>query len=386
MFNREKITFLDIWLENIDKKILFFFLFFSLFGLLSVYTSSYSVASRIETTNNLFFFKKQIIFTSTSIFLTIIISFFDEKLAKKTIFFFLFFSLLLLIAVPFLGYEVKGSKRWIQLPFFSIQPVELIKPAFILFNAIILSFINKNKNKKFLKLIILDLIIFTTILFFLKKQPDIGNCILFFIITSIQVFFVDNISIKYAFLGCFIFLLLFFIAYKNFPHVSSRVDGFLISFKNVNKASYQIKRSILAYQNANLLGKGFMEGDVKNFIPDSHTDFIFSVITEEFGCLVSSIVILYYFYIFLRIILKSKYKKDDFIFFANIGLASIFFVQSLINISVSLNLIPTKGMTLPFISYGGSSSLSNAIIFGYILIFTKKNIENEDNLIDRVII
>jgi cell division protein FtsW len=148
-----------------------------------------------------------------------------------------------------------------------------------------------------------------------------------------------------------------------------------VSFSNIDKAQYQIKSSISGYRNSGLLGRGFMEGEVKKHIPDAHTDFILPVISEEFGFCVVLLALATYFYLFCRIILKSLTYEDRTVFFILIGLSFLFIMQTLINVGVSLNLLPTKGMTIPFLSYGGSSLISNAINFGYILIFTKGNVE-----------
>jgi cell division protein FtsW len=178
------------------------------------------------------------------------------------------------------------------------------------------------------------------------------------------------------------------IAYMTMPHVTERINNFIISVKDPNKATYQVKRSLICYQNSNWLGKGFIEGEVKNFIPDVHTDFIFPAITEEFGFIFVFFIILMYFYTTVRILLATINNEDQFVFFALYGLGLLFLVQTTINIGVSLNLLPTKGMTLPFLSYGGSSLLGTAITFGFVLAITRKKFDfkkNTDIIIHNVI-
>ena len=170
------------------------------------------------------------------------------------------------------------------------------------------------------------------------------------------------------------------------PHVSGRINNFLTSIKNPDKANYQVKRSIIAYQNAGLFGEGFMEGEIKNFIPDVHTDFIFPAITEEFGFVIVFCMLCLYFYTSVRIMLKAYLynSKDTFTFLSLFGLSLLFVTQTSINIGVSLNLLPTKGMTLPFLSYGGSSIVGSSVLIGFVLILCKNtyllDIKTEDVL------
>jgi cell division protein FtsW len=307
-------------------------------------------------------------------------SFFGEKTAKISIPFYFAISLVLLATIPLFGQTIKGSRRWIYLFGFSIQPTEFIKPSFILLNAFALALLDSGKGGK--KLICLNIIFIILIICLLYKQPDVGNCCLFLFAVFAQVFFLDSFT-SGLLLKCLAgFAVLFFIMYLSFSHVYSRVNNFVVSFFSVEKATYQVRSSISGYRNSGFLGRGFLEGEVKKHIPDAHTDFVLPVISEEFGCVAVFLLLASYFFLFCRIMAKASLREDRAVFFMLVGLAPLFMIQIIINVCVSLNFLPTKGMTIPFMSYGGSSLIANAITFGYALIFTKdsmirkKNIEN----------
>ncbi|MDR0571421.1 MAG: FtsW/RodA/SpoVE family cell cycle protein [Rickettsiales bacterium] len=372
MFNRDKKNFFSNWWFTIDRRILSIFLLLNLFGLLAVFSAGMSVADDINASTEYFFIRKQIVFTVFSIIIAIVMSFFDEKIAKFSIPFYFLVSLILLTLIPFWGYSSKGSKRWIYIFGFSLQPTEFVKSALLMVNAIFLAISDRDKKNK--KLIFIGITFSVFVIYLLYKQPDIGNCFLLLFAVFTQAFFLDSFTRKLL-IKCFVlFVILLLITYFSFPHVYLRINDFMVSFSNVEKAQYQVKSSIAGYRNSGFLGRGFMEGEVKRHIPDAHTDFILPVISEEFGFCVIFMILVFYLYLFCRIILKALTYSDKTIVFILIGLAFLFIFQVIINTGVSLNLLPTKGITIPFLSYGGSSLVSNAINFGYIFIFTKSNV------------
>lgn len=371
MFDREKINFIYKWWLTIDKKILTIFFIFIIFSCLFVFSSSVSVANRINI-NNYYFFKHQLFFALISVITTITISTFNYKIAKKNILLLFILSFILLICVYFFGFQTKGSKRWLHILGVSIQPTEFIKPSLVLINAYLLSKFQTTKN---LKYFINNIFLYLICIFFIYKQPDIGTLILLTLVFFAQIFLLDYVNIKHCIFLFSFLILIFIISYTTLPHVSNRINSFISSIKDPEKASYQIKRSLDAYQNSNLLGKGFMEGEIKNFIPDVHTDFIFPAITEEFGFIFVFFLICLYFYVTIRVLIKANTTNNQFKFLSLYGLGLLFITQTTINIGVSLNLLPTKGMTLPFLSYGGSSLVGTSIIFGFILVFTKKDLD-----------
>lgn len=370
MFNREKLNFLQKWWLVIDKKILAIFFLFLLFSCVFIFSSSVSVANRLEI-ENYYFFKHQIFFVSICIFATLIISLCNSRLAKKMIPFFFTISVILLVMVFFFGFKTKGSKRWLHFLGFSLQPTEILKPFFTLFSAYLLSKFQNTGNGKY---ITVNVFLYIFCIYFIYKQPDIGTLILLTSVFFTQAFLLKIVNLRYCIYMIIMFVLMFITSYYSLPHVANRVDSFLASVENPDKANYQVKRSINAYSNSGFFGKGFMEGDVKNFIPDVHTDFIFPAITEEFGFVFVLMIISLYFYIAIRVLLKAN-RKNLFEYMAMYGLALLFLAQTSINICVSLNLLPTKGMTIPFLSYGGSSLLGTAVIFGFLLVFTKKRFD-----------
>jgi cell division protein FtsW len=383
LFDRSKKNFFSEWWFTVDKRILTVFLSLSFFGLLAVFSAGISVANDINASTEYFFIKKQIVFTILAVSVTIFMSFFDEKTAKYSIALYFIISLILLMLLPFFGYSSKGSKRWLYIFGFSLQPTEFVKSALLMMNAVFLSPTDKNKKNK--KLIFIVVAFTTLVIYLFYKQPDIGNCFLLLFAVFTQTFFLDAFTKKLT-VKCFIlFIILLTITYLSFPHVYSRINDFTASFSNIEKARYQVKSSIAGYRNSGFIGRGFMEGEVKKHIPDAHTDFILPVISEEFGFCVILLILISYLYLFCRVILKTLTYDDRTIFFILVGLASLFIFQVIINAGVSLNLLPTKGMTLPFLSYGGSSLLSNAINFGYILIFTKGNVQKKKILENEIV-
>lgn len=369
MFNRENLNFIKKWYLAVDGRLLAIFYLLVLSSCMFSFSFSPSVANRIGV-NEYHFFKHQLVFSAMSIFLVFIISLMSKNLAKKSVFVFFFIAFLLLILVPFFGFKTKGAKRWIYIFGFSFQPTEFIKPALILLNSIFLEKIIKTKDGKYLAF---SLIFYFICVLFIVKQPDIGTLILLSAVFFTQIFLLDIIEIKYYLYLLVISTISVFLLYKSLPHVSNRIDNFLTSVKNPEMANYQVRRSLLSYKNSGLMGNGFLNGYVKNHIPDAHTDFIFPAVTEEFGFIISFLIVSLYLYVFIRVVILACFCKDFFQFTALFGLSLLLMVQTTINICVSMNLLPTKGMTLPLLSYGGSSTIGMSILFGYILVFTKND-------------
>jgi len=274
-------------------------------------------------------------------------------------------SIILLLAVKFFGYEIKGAKRWINILGISIQPSEFTKPFFFILTGWILSV--KFEQESFPSVRVTS-IFYLIIALFLITQPDIGTLILISASYLVQLFIagmpIAIIALLMLFSSCALLL-----AYNFLPHVASRINTFLGSDISNN---YQITKSLLAYEKGGIFGLGPAEGIVKYSLPDSHTDFIFAVAGEEFGVIACVTISLIFCIIAVRSLLLISRKNDYYIMLTGLGLVTQFVLQAMINMSVTLNLVPTKGMTLPFISYGGSSILAMAISMGVILSFTRK--------------
>lgn len=363
LFDRSNLNFIKKWWLNLDKINYLLIIFIMIFGLFIVTTSSPFVAKRIGV-DHLFFIKKQLIFVFISIVALSIFSSLQKDHIKAISILALFGCIILLISVLITGFEIKGAKRWLFLFGFTLQPSEFTKVFFLVFNAFLL---NKLKNQKwFIKYGLSCATYFVIALLFLL-QPDFGMTFILTITWLIQLF-VFGLPWIFIFFVLFMLVIGTIFAYHTMPHVAGRINRFL----DIDLGNYQVERSIDGYINGGLFGKGVGNGFVKKHIPDAHTDFIFAVISEEFGLIFSILVMLIFFVIVTRTIKRISLENDLFSVLATIGLISLFSLQILVNIGVSIAMLPTKGMTLPLISYGGSSMLAICICLGIILSFTKR--------------
>lgn len=344
-----------------------------IFGLIMTATSSPAIATKIGV-GKFFFLKKQLIFSLMGLSLLIIISFFDNEKIRIISFFGIASIFILLILVLIFGSQVKGAKRWISILGFSLQPSEFAKAFFITFNAFLLHRLN---NQKWQIKYGSSAILFCLIALLLLLQPDFGMTLTFAIIWATQLF-VFGLPMAFILIMGFLSIFAGIAAYVAFPHVEDRINRFFDS----SQANYQVERSIDAIINGSFFGTGPGNGVVKQYIPDAHTDFIFAVMAEEFGVISCIILLFIFLYLIARIIKRTKEEENMFIYLCLCGLVVQFSLQIFINIGVSLKLLPTKGMTLPFISYGGSSMLAMSICFGIILAFTKRKYHKKMSDID----
>lgn len=367
MFNRLNINFFNKWWISIDKVILFLIVITLFLGNIFTALASPIVASRIGA-NPYIFIIKNLIFSLIGLFIILFCSTLNEERIINISYICFIILFLLLIVVLFVASENKGAKRWIRLFGFSLQPSEIIKPFFIIIISHILSRFKRIDNSH----IYLSLIVYFILIILLAFQPDIGMLIL---ISSVffSALFLIGVKLKYfvwlALASLFTLTALYFI----FPHFHDRIYTYISSVFLGGEKSYQVAKSLSAFASGGLLGKGPFEGAIKNHIPDAHTDFIFSVIGEEFGAIVCILVLMIFFFISFRFMLKSVPEFDLFRYVAINGLSLIFLFQAIINIGVSINLLPTKGMTLPLISYGGSSMIGISITLGFLLALTKND-------------
>jgi len=360
------------WWKNIDKFIFLLIVLLFCTGLFFSLVSTSLVASDKLNTNDYSFFFKHFIFILLGVFIIFFLSSIDkETLLKFSVIFFLI-SLIFLILVPFIGVEVKGSKRWIDLNFLPrFQPIELVKPFLIMFISIILS------SQKYTNIYIKYLLTFFTTLviaLLLAVQPDIGQTLLIFFSWSILIF-TSGINIFFLILLfsflIFAFLYLIFFVEK-FEYIKNRLTSFFDSEKGTH--NFQSDKAIDSITSGGFFGKGIGEGTLKNRVPEAHTDYIISVISEEFG-VIAIILILLLFLIFIYSVFKKvNFENDEKIKLILVGCASLILMQTMIHIGVNIRLFPTTGMTLPFISYGGSSIISISILSGIILNLTKRKI------------
>ena len=365
--NTFKANLLNYW-RNIDKKIFVSFIILFFLGLFFSFSSTSSLAGERLNKDYYFFFSKHFIFTIFSLGIMIIISVIDTSLLKRIIIPLFLVSLVCLFLVPFVGVEVKGAKRWLDLHFFRLQPIELLKPFFVLTTVKVLTEEKiKNNNLKYL----LSFLLLSFVIILLINQPDLGQSILL-IGCWLAIVFISGINLFFIFGFITIFLisissLLFFLPEK-FGYITMR----LLSFFDPGKGDqFQSTSALDAIKLGGLKGRGMGEGVLKDSVPEAHTDYIISIISEEYGSILSSIIIFIFLYIAFRIIKNCINQEDQLIKFSLCGLASLLIFQTFIHVGVNTNLIPSTGMTLPFLSYGGSSLIGSAILAGVILNYTK---------------
>ena len=371
LINPERIS--DYW-RNIDKNILFSFLVLFFLGIFFSFSSTSSLAGERLNKDFYHYFSRHLIFSTFAIFVMFYISYIKLSFLKKLILPIFVMSLILLILVHFIGVEIKGAKRWLDLIIFRLQPIELIKPFFVLITAnIIASGKDKNlKYKYFLSLMVLSMIIIL-----LLNQPDVGQSILL-ITTWVSLLFISGIKIGYILLLfglliiCSISLLVIFP--EKFGYIIQRLN---IYFDPTKGDNFQTDKALAAIKQGGLTGRGMGEGILKESVPEAHTDYIIAVIAEEFGSIVSIIVITIFLYISYKIIKNCFKTSNENSKIALCGLSSLLIFQTFIHVGVNTSLLPTTGMTLPFLSYGGSSLIGSSILAGVILNFTKNRFENE---------
>ena len=362
------------WWKNINKPVLLLITVLFGLGLLFSLVSTSLIASDKLNTNSYYFFIKHLLFIVVGVFFIIYFSSLNHndliRISKLLFLFFLFF----LILVPFLGIEVRGSKRWIDLPFFlpRFQPIELLKPFLIVTLASVLSHENtKNIYYKYL----LSFLIIIPVILLLATQPDIGQSLLTFL-TWLSLIFVSGINLIIFFLFFILAIILLFSVIYFFPNKFGYIFIRLKSFIDPSSGSnYQSEKASEAIINGGFFGKGIGEGTLKNRVPEAHTDYIVSVISEEFGVLFV-ILLMFIFLFFVYQVFKKLYSENDNqIKLILVGTIIIILLQMLIHVGVNIRLFPTTGMTLPYISYGGSSIISTSILSGIILNLTKRRVD-----------
>ena len=358
------------WWKNIDKFIFLTILFLFVLGLFFSLVSTSLIASDKLDTNSYYFFFKHFVFIVLAISTLLIISFLNQNLLVRFSTFFFLISLLTLILVPFIGIEVKGSKRWIEFAFFPrFQPIEMLKPFLIIFLSSILSLEKKNLYLKYF----LSIIIIIPISLLLISQPDLGQTLLIISIWLVLIF-VSGINL-YFFFSIFLSLslifsyLIFYVA--KFEYIKIRLISFLDSSSGNN---YQAEKASDAIVSGGFFGKGIGEGTLNSRVPEAHTDYIISVISEEFGVIIVLSIIIIYLIFYYKILQKINFIQINKFKLILIGCSTMVLLQMFVHVGVNIRLLPTTGMTLPFLSYGGSSIISTAIISGLILNFTKRKL------------
>lgn len=352
------------WWWTVDRGMLAAFLTLAVFGVLLVATASPPVTERIGLDQYHFLFRHMVILLP-SLGMLIALSFLNQRQVRRLAVAAFVCSIVAMVMVLVTGTEIKGAQRWIRVLGFSLQPSEFIKPAFAVLAA---WFMAQQKEKQgFPGNSITAGLYFTTVVLLLM-QPDLGMTVIVTAIWAAQIFLA---GLPFRLLAVLLVLGMggLVTAYYSFDHVQSRIDRYL---HPEGGDTFQVDKSIEAFQNGGVLGTGPGQGVVKLDIPDAHADFIFSVAGEEMGLIAVFTILGLYGFVLLRGYNRLMDVNDMFVVLAVGGLLTMFGLQALVHMGSSLHLLPTKGMTLPFISYGGSSLLSMGFSMGMVLALTRR--------------
>lgn len=363
-----------MWFWEVDRMLLTLVLLLMAIGLVAVAAASPAAARRYSDATHImpsmYYFWRQLVWVCVSLPVLITVSMLPVTVARRlsligaAVFFFL------LALVPVVGAEVNGARRWIDLGISDLQPSEFLKPFFIVASAWILSFRAKDPQ---LPVLFVTGAITALIAVLLMLQPDFGQTMVFGIVWLILLTLSGISPAAIAGLGGTAVAGVI-AAYIFYDTARTRIDNFLFPTKDAALADrYQIEAAHATLTGGGITGTGPGSGQMKFRLPEAHTDYIFSVIGEEFGLLACAVIVLLYAAIVIRVFMKLLDEEDAFRLLAAAGLASQFGVQALINMAVNTGIAPSKGMTLPFISYGGSSMIALSIGFGLLLAFTRRN-------------
>ena len=360
------------WWKNIDKSILLLIILLFSLGLFFSLVSTSLIASDKLDTNSYYFFFKHLFYIGIAIFFIIFFSSINQANLFRTSIVLFIICFIFLILVPIIGIEVRGSKRWLEFPFLPrFQPIELLKPFIIIMIASVLS---TEKGKNIYYKYFLSFIVIVPIMFLLITQPDIGQTFLIFL-TWLSLIFISGISLVvfFIFFGIILSLLLYLIFFiPKFEYIKDRIESFFNPVSGTH--NFQSDKASEAIINGGFFGKGIGEGILKNRVPEAHTDYIVAVISEEFGAIIIIVLMMIFLFFIYQVFKKLYFEKSNKVRLILVGSITLILLQALIHIGVNIRLFPTTGMTLPFLSYGGSSIVSTAILCGIILNLTKRKI------------
>ena len=365
MISRAERTAFSEWAWTVDRWLLAGIGLLIVAGLVFAMAGSPPVAERLHLPT-FHFVNRQVAYLMPALAVMIGASFMSPRMVRRTALVIFVISLALVVGTLFFGQEVKGAKRWI----FGIQPSEFLKPAFVVVVAWAFS---EGARRKDVPGNWLALLLFPLTIVPLVLQPDFGQTMLVSIVWG-ALFFMAGLHLIWVVGLGGVAVLSAGLAYKFVPHVHARIEAFLEPPPPVAgvPSNFQSETALESFIAGSWFGKGPGEGTVKRILPDSHTDFIFAVIGEEFGVIVCIVLAMVFAFIVVRGLLLAARNDDPFCRFATAGLVMLFGLQSCINMAVNVHLMPAKGMTLPFVSYGGSSLISLSLGMGFLLAVTRK--------------
>jgi cell division protein FtsW len=352
------------WWWTVDRWMLAAVIALAFIGAILVLAASPAVATRIGM-DSFALVRRHYAMLPLALATVVFVSMLSAKQVRRlgVILFIAFFALTALTL--FAGVEIKGATRWISVGPLSLQPSEFLKPCFAIFAAWMFALQKTTPN---VPGNIIAIGAYLAVVALLLKQPDLGMTAVVTATWAAQ-FFIAGLPIFWVLLLVGAGVAGLVGAYFTLPHVTDRVDQF---FNPESGDTYQIDRALEAFQNGGLYGKGPGEGSVKLVLPDAHADFVFAVAGEEFGLIVCLILVALFAFIVLRALSRLLGEHNHFIILASTGLVTSFGLQAIVNMASTLHLMPTKGMTLPFISYGGSSIVAIGLAVGMLLALTRK--------------
>jgi cell division protein FtsW len=374
MLSRDHRTPFSEWWWTIDRVLLLALIALMLAGVILSLAASPQVATRIGL-DPFHFFNRHVLFLLPSTIVLIGVSFLSPRQIRRSALIVFAISIALIVATLLFGPEVKGARRWITLVGVNIQASEAAKPAFVVLAAWLFS---EAARRPEMPATTMALVLLMTLVSLLVMEPDFGQTMLISMVWG-ALFFIAGMRVIWVFGLTAIASGGLFAAYLLVPHVAGRIQRFM---NPGSGDTFQVDMASEAFSNGGWLGLGPGEGIAKRNLPDSHTDFVFAVAAEEFGIVLCLALLALFAFIVLRT-LSRAYRSDDlFARFAASGLAILFGIQAAINMAVNLQLIPAKGMTLPFVSYGGSSMVSLAYGVGMMLALTRQRPKTEVNAIE----
>lgn len=362
--DRTRTGLMGRWWWTVDRPTLLALFVLVILGAVLVTASSPAVAVRIGVAP-FHFIHRQYVFLALAVATMFGVSLLSPQDVRRMAVIGLTVSLLLMLILPFLGSETKGAKRWLSIAGMSVQPSEFLKPCLAVVMAWIFHLRNRYVDFPGWRLAIG---LYALVALLLLIQPDLGMTITVSIMWALQ-FFLAGLPFIWVIALALSGSLGLWGAYHLFSHVRKRIDSFLDPASGDN---YQVEKSLQAFGQGGWFGRGPGEGKVKLQLPDSHTDFVFAVAGEEFGLLVCLIIVFLFGFIVIRGMIRVQDENDFFTMVAVAGLLSQFGIQAVINMGVAVNLLPAKGMTLPFLSYGGSSLIAIALGMGMMLALTRR--------------
>lgn len=365
MVSRAQRTLFGEWWWTVDRLLLGALFAIVLLGIILLLAASPPLATRLGV-DPFFFVHRQALYLVPAVCVLIATSLLDPRQIRRTCLIVFAVSIVLVALTPFIGAEIKGARRWLSILGFSLQPSEFMKPAFIVLTAWVFAEARRNPQMPSTMLAVVSLL---GVVLLLVRQPDFGQTVLIVAVWC-ALFFISGL--RWMWVGGIggAALTSVFAAYHTIPHVRSRIDRFLDPGSG---DTFQIDTAIESFLRGGWLGRGPGEGTVKRILPDGHADFIFAVAAEEFGIVLCLILVALFSFVVIRALWHASREEDPFMRLAIAGIALLFGLQSSIAMAVNLHLIPSKGMTLPFVSYGGSSLISLAFGMGMLISLTRKH-------------